>query len=260
MLGMVAALLHRYSVSSSVEEVTSSSSGEPAEKKLQKLLLCAPSNAAVDELLLRLSKGVTDSNGNIRQLKIVRLGEPLEGSASNANIIQAMTLEAQVEALIRTDPMWAKLQEIQPLIDSLDTQIHDKHTLLGQENCLNGVKPNANSEVQPLNEKSNNSLSLERGIKDLRTQFSAQRDMRFKLERALDKLRAFHKTNILNEADIVAATLSGISDAYIIECGEKLVWCNYRKWETAVSEPHREGRSRFRHLHHRRGRSVYRGK
>jgi superfamily I DNA and/or RNA helicase len=38
--------------------------------KKQRLLLCAPSNAAVDELLLRLLKGVYNSNGVLVVVKV----------------------------------------------------------------------------------------------------------------------------------------------------------------------------------------------
>jgi senataxin len=39
--------------------------------KKQRLLLCAPSNAAVDELLLRLLKGVYNSHGKLVVVKVI---------------------------------------------------------------------------------------------------------------------------------------------------------------------------------------------
>lgn len=39
--------------------------------KKQRLLLCAPSNAAVDELLLRLLKGVYNSHGVLVVVKVL---------------------------------------------------------------------------------------------------------------------------------------------------------------------------------------------
>ncbi|CAK9253314.1 unnamed protein product [Sphagnum jensenii] len=68
-LGMVSALLHRVSPSG-----TSADAHLPAPR----LLLCAPSNAAVDELLLRLLAGIVDAAGGRRTPRLLRMGEPLE--------------------------------------------------------------------------------------------------------------------------------------------------------------------------------------
>jgi AAA domain len=98
-LGMVSALLHRCSVSPSAASSASASTSPPASQgigegiavsntqsdsaanmgligtdngahKKQRLLLCAPSNAAVDELLLRLLKGVYNSHGVLVVMKV----------------------------------------------------------------------------------------------------------------------------------------------------------------------------------------------
>jgi senataxin len=96
-LGMVSALLHRNTDSMTPPPSTSTStsalSGVDAmggdgglpennltgfsnhtvdgrDGKKQRLLLCAPSNAAVDELLLRLLKGVYNSHGKLVVVKV----------------------------------------------------------------------------------------------------------------------------------------------------------------------------------------------
>ncbi|EJT70641.1 DNA-binding protein SMUBP-2 [Gaeumannomyces tritici R3-111a-1] len=40
----------------------------------RKLLVCAPSNAAVDELVLRLKAGIKDTNGQMHKINVLRLG------------------------------------------------------------------------------------------------------------------------------------------------------------------------------------------
>ena len=98
-LGMVSALLHRNTDSMTPAPSTSTSTSTPAlsgvdtmggdgllesnltglnnhtvdgrDGKKQRLLLCAPSNAAVDELLLRLLKGVYNSHGKLVVVKVI---------------------------------------------------------------------------------------------------------------------------------------------------------------------------------------------
>lgn len=72
---------------------------------LKKLLVCAPSNAAVDELVLRLKAGVKSMTGSFHKLEVVRLGRP---EAINAGV-RDVTLEELVKA--RMD---AELQKNEP--------------------------------------------------------------------------------------------------------------------------------------------------
>jgi senataxin len=57
----------------------------PAPKK--KLLICAPSNAAVDELVLRLKEGVLPVNGPRQKINVIRIGR---SDAINASVKDVM--------------------------------------------------------------------------------------------------------------------------------------------------------------------------
>ena len=57
----------------------------PAPKK--KLLICAPSNAAVDELVLRLKEGVLPLNGPRQKINVIRIGR---SDAINASVKDVM--------------------------------------------------------------------------------------------------------------------------------------------------------------------------
>ncbi|KFZ05074.1 hypothetical protein V501_08714 [Pseudogymnoascus sp. VKM F-4519 (FW-2642)] len=77
-------------------------SGVPDPKKdtiAKKLLVCAPSNAAVDELVSRLKEGVTDMKGNHHKINVLRLGR---SDAINSNV-RDVTLEALTDARIEKD-------------------------------------------------------------------------------------------------------------------------------------------------------------
>jgi len=237
---MVAALLHRNIPESSekpasnaiaaahqvASKATVSDAANLHRRSHQRLLICAPSNAAVDEILLRLSKGVHDENGAIRLLKIVRLGEHSESSA----VIQAMTLDAQVESLIHKDLVWNKLQEMVSNIKAVEEDITIKQAALMKENRHNngGVAvPSDASEkkgVTAMRVESNAAISLEKEIKSLKDQLVSCKQMRNSMAQEVERMRGMLKHSILSDADIVAATLSGrigsfLENEYLIMCG-----------------------------------------
>ncbi|KFY39978.1 hypothetical protein V495_05661 [Pseudogymnoascus sp. VKM F-4514 (FW-929)] len=65
----------------------------------KKLLVCAPSNAAVDELVSRLKEGVVDLKGNRQKINVLRLGR---SDAINSNV-KDVTLDALTDARIEKD-------------------------------------------------------------------------------------------------------------------------------------------------------------
>ncbi|CAJ2503805.1 Uu.00g111990.m01.CDS01 [Anthostomella pinea] len=62
----------------------------------KKLLVCAPSNAAVDELVLRLKAGVKSTNGSFHKINVLRLGR---SDAINA-AVKDVTLDELVKARV----------------------------------------------------------------------------------------------------------------------------------------------------------------
>src|SRR5436305_6655729 len=62
-----------------------------------RLLLCAPSNAAVDEIVLRLIGGIRNSQGQKFRPNIVRVGK---SDSINANV-RSVTLDELVDANLR---------------------------------------------------------------------------------------------------------------------------------------------------------------
>ncbi|KAI1212701.1 SEN1 N terminal-domain-containing protein [Annulohypoxylon truncatum] len=71
--------------------------GSTASKGLsKKLLVCAPSNAAVDELVLRLKNGVKSTTGSFHKVNVLRLGRT---DAINA-AVRDVTLDEMVKARV----------------------------------------------------------------------------------------------------------------------------------------------------------------
>lgn len=65
----------------------------------KKLLVCAPSNAAVDELVLRLKEGVKTTSGSFHKINVVRLGR---SDAINA-AVRDVTIDELVKAKVNGD-------------------------------------------------------------------------------------------------------------------------------------------------------------
>lgn len=81
--------------------VTTAGPGQPrpAGGSLKKLLVCAPSNAAVDELVLRLKLGAKSLMGKHQNINVIRLGR---GEAINA-AVKDVTLEELVNRRMKDE-------------------------------------------------------------------------------------------------------------------------------------------------------------
>jgi senataxin len=86
-----------------------------------RLLICAPSNAAIDEVLLRLLKnGGVNRAGKSIKLNLIRLGKPTENCPEE---ILNLTLENRVEKLLQNDSVWKKLQKASEEVSSLKSKL-----------------------------------------------------------------------------------------------------------------------------------------
>lgn len=216
---MVSALLSRSTATTSTEKsggsnsnstalTTTAAAASPPPGARQRLLICAPSNTAVDELLARLSGGVLDHTGQLRQVRIVRLGEPLEG-ASQA--IQKLTLDAQIEDRLKLDPAAVKLQTAKELIRSLEREYDALPSRLKTQAYTSSSGSGSNGVYPPAGESaSGNTLSKEQQkVRNLRSEIATQRQVKVWAEMNLERARNSLRQVILLEADIVGATLSG---------------------------------------------------
>lgn len=168
---MVASLL------SSINAQTSSQSSVR-----RRLLICAPSNTAIDEILLRLAKGVYDSQGSIRTIRTVRLGDTSEGSMSLS--INKLTLDAQIEERLVEDSNWMKLCEAKEGIMCAD------------------------KEIVALKAIYNRTSAIESKLKTLLRDLSTLKQTKLWAEINVERVRSLLRHQILYEADVVGSTLS----------------------------------------------------
>lgn len=144
--------------------------------------MCAASNSAVDEMLLRLLLGVRDEGGVLRAASVVRLGKPSEDADQR---VRDSTLDSLVEAVVRRDPKYQQLEATQLSVRQIQQQLDE--------------------------------AAADQNQQQLKYQLGALRRSRAAQEAALDKLRAEVAKTLLSGADIVVATLSSSAQQQFVE-------------------------------------------
>ncbi|WVW79753.1 hypothetical protein I302_101723 [Kwoniella bestiolae CBS 10118] len=171
--------------------------GRPPPKP--KLLVCAPSNAAIDEVCKRLILGVPGSEGVRLNPTIVRIG--IDSSVNIA--VKDVSLDSLVEARVNAETVGkdggGEYARIQSELDSVKQQIKNKqeHLRLVQNH----------EEKRKIVENEYHALVTKRT--QLGQASSRAKDAARDATRHLDGARRAAKEQILNEADIICATLSG---------------------------------------------------
>ncbi|TDL22012.1 hypothetical protein BD410DRAFT_749221 [Rickenella mellea] len=174
-------------------------SSDGSEKLPPKVLVCAPSNAAIDELAKRLMEGVRDSHGVRIFPKVVRVG-----ADTTMNIgVRHISLDSLVELKLNskendTKPTGTEIAVLRTEIETV------KRQKLRRQEQLAEFRDNASTcmilekEIQRLN--------------SIRMSLSNQVDQLMDKQRSdnstLDAARRKFRHNVLNDADVICGTLS----------------------------------------------------
>ncbi|KAI9657447.1 MAG: DEAD-box type RNA helicase [Bathelium mastoideum] len=167
----------------------------------RKMLVCAPSNAAVDELVMRFKEGVKTLDGRFHKISVVRLGR---SDAMNANVID-VTLDELVKAKLHTDsgdPSRSS-EETSKLMrehQEVSKQLNQARAALGEAE--------RDGKQAPTDVKDNFD-TLRRRKAMLSNKIDSARDSEGLAHRAADINRKHAQQAVLDEADILCATLSG---------------------------------------------------
>lgn len=165
----------------------------------KKLLVCAPSNAAVDELVMRFKQGVKTLNGQERKINVVRLGR---SDAINANV-QDITLDELVNKRLGVNNDKSKETEEK-------RKIFDEHKQISEQ--IRNVHAQLDSGTIPGPEASKlqDDLSALRRLKQqLGSKIDSVKDEERVQSRNAELNRRRAQEQVLGEAHVICATLSG---------------------------------------------------
>lgn len=174
--------------------------GQPrSDTATKKLLVCAPSNAAVDELVMRFRDGIKTLNGEERKVNIVRLGR---GDAIKASV-QDVTLEELVSKRLGVSNSNDNDSEATRKLFQDHKQISEQLRQAVDQISNGEVKGEAASKLQD----DINALRKQKAA--LGTKIDNTKDNERLASRNADLNRRRAQEAVLNEAHIICATLSG---------------------------------------------------
>ncbi|RLV91828.1 Helicase SEN1 [Spathaspora sp. JA1] len=175
--------------------------GESGSKN--KILICAPSNAAVDELVIRLKQGVVNSSGEDMDVKVVRLGR---SDAINA-AVRDLTLEELVDKELQTK------DQTKFVIDPTLRQQHRK--CIEERDTLRNKLISENLSDKETNEVETQLHQVNKRRSELAKKLDEQREQASIAYRTKEIDRRNVQAKILNSAQIICSTLSGSAHDFL---------------------------------------------
>ena len=175
--------------------------GQPprANSAAKKLLVCAPSNAAVDELVMRFKNGIKTLSGQERQLNIVRLGR---SDAINANV-QDVTLEELVNKKLGVNHSNGNDAEATRKIFQEHKEISEQLRIARGQLDSGAVQGQDASKLQD----DVNALRRQKAL--LGTRIDNAKDSERTATRNAEINRRRAQEQVLGDAHVICATLSG---------------------------------------------------
>lgn len=173
---------------------------------MKKLLVCAPSNAAVDELVLRLKQGVKTMNGASHKVNVLRLGR---SDAINADV-KDVTLDELVKSAMEAEankngPGGSEREKLHQEAGEIKLQLNDLRPRL--------ESARASSERALLNDLERQYDVLIRRRANIGAKIDAEKDSGNSAVRESEVKRRQVQQKILDEAQVLCATLSGSGHA-----------------------------------------------
>lgn len=171
------------------------------QKRSKKLLVCAPSNAAVDELVLRLKAGVKTISGKTKNINVLRLGR---SDAINA-AVRDVTLDELVKARMEGDQTKDKAKADREKLHEDAGKIKEQLAVLRPL-----MEASKNHEDRTTyNKHSREFDALKRRQMDIGKQIDADKSSGNSVAREMELRRRQVQQEILNNAQVLCATLSG---------------------------------------------------
>src|SRR5688572_24180471 len=171
------------------------------QNRPKKLLVCAPSNAAVDELVLRLKGGVKTVGGKARKINVLRLGRV---EAINA-AVKDVSLDELVRVRLEGDTTKEKAKEAQ---DKLHEEAGNLKHQLAELRAIMDEKKGNEDRTEYLKLSGQFDTMKKRQI-EIGRQIDANKETANSMGREAEIRRKKIQQEILNSAHVLCATLSG---------------------------------------------------
>ncbi|KAI9338235.1 AAA domain-containing protein [Obelidium mucronatum] len=173
--------------------------------KKNRLLICAPSNAACDEIVRRLKMGILNAQGKEFKPRIVRLGT----SDSIGADIRDLTIESLIKEQLANDAEFRKVN--QDVNDNSQWLALEKHQaeLNKERDALREKEQKAVNSTKEADLVRNAISKVTEKLKAVDEKFKALKQKRLEREGSSDHIRSRIKASLLLEADVIMATLSG---------------------------------------------------
>ncbi|OBZ71655.1 putative ATP-dependent helicase C29A10.10c [Grifola frondosa] len=184
--------------------------GGPADKEpVKKVLLCAPSNAAIDEIAYRLKEGVSGSGRRTIHPKVVRVGAVRSMNVS----VRDVSLEYLIDQKLDANP------ELRGSSGEAGTAIA---RLRAELESVKRLRQQKLEEMAMIHDNSAKTFALEEEVKKLNKQrvnlthqLDKMKDKQKSDSRTLDATRRKFRAEVLQEADVICSTLSGSAYEYL---------------------------------------------
>ncbi|KAK0257820.1 hypothetical protein B0A54_10861 [Friedmanniomyces endolithicus] len=174
--------------------------GQGGEGAGKKLLVCAPSNAAVDELVMRLKSGVTTRNGKRCQVNVVRIGR---SEAINSQVLDVTMDELVAKRLggntSDKEATRAKNAEVFKQHESVSSALRE----------LYRKRDTGELKGQALGILENEIVAVRKRKNDLGVRIDTVKDAERNVGREAELSRKRAQQAVLDDAHVICATLSG---------------------------------------------------
>lgn len=176
------------------------------------MLLCAPSNAAVDEVAKRLKDGIRGSDGKLFMPKIVRIGTDSSVDISVKDIFLDELVEREMSgtsagASSTATAAQASMHAMRAEVDAQRAERDLKRTELDMMDNNDARKAQLVVEFKKTKAR----------IFDLSQRLDQEKDKAQQSRRAMDAQQRKIRLKILSEADVICATLSGSGHDYMAQ-------------------------------------------
>ncbi|CAK1354444.1 Helicase SEN1 [Cercospora beticola] len=178
--------------------------GSGTDAPAKKLLVCAPSNAAVDELVLRLMKGVKTKDGEHHDIKVVRIGRSEAISAQVADVTMETLVQQKIGGANGPDDKQRKLNaNLFKEHSEVSAQLRDLYQQRDSEEEMRKLEPPQRKELE------DTIIHVRKRKAELGQRIDSVKDNEKSAGREQELNRKRAQQAVLDEAHVICATLSG---------------------------------------------------